>query len=110
MLSFVVNMMAPVQSRDEVFALLRQNRASFEQFGVGRLGLFGSFRRDTAGPDSDVDLLIEFLPEKKSFRNFMRLAHLLEDLFQRRVELVTPESLSPYLRDAILQDVEYVVA
>ena len=75
-----------------------------------RLGLFGSFRRNEPRPDSDVDLLIEFVPEKKSLRNFMRLAFMLEDLFRRRVELVTPESLSPYLRETVLEDVEYVHA
>jgi len=105
-----MNGIGSVQTREDVLALLRQNRASVEQLGVKRLGLFGSFRRYEHRPDSDVDLLIEFVPEKKSFRNFMRLAFMLEDLFRRRVELVTPESLSPYLRETILEDVEYVLA
>ncbi|RPJ60073.1 MAG: nucleotidyltransferase [Acidobacteria bacterium] len=101
---------APVKTREEVLALLRQNRALVEQLGVRRLGLFGSFRRGEPRADSDVDLLIEFAPERKSFRNFMRLAFMLEDLFRRRVELVTPEGLSPHLRETILRDVEYVLA
>jgi predicted nucleotidyltransferase len=58
--------------------------------------------------DSAVPLLVEFLSGRKPFRNFMRLAFLLEALSRRRVELVTSESLSPYLRQAILRDVEYV--
>lgn len=105
-----MNRIGCVQTREDVLGLLRQNRASVEELGVKRLGLFGSFRRDEPRADSDVDLLIEFFPEKKSFRNFMRLAFMLEDLFRRRVELVTLESLSPYLREAILKDVEYVFA
>jgi len=75
--------------------------------GVRRLGLFGSFARGEQGADSDVDLLVEFTPGQKTFDNFMQLAFFLEDLFHRRVELVTPESLSPYLRPYIMDEVEY---
>jgi uncharacterized protein len=75
--------------------------------GVRQLGLFGSFARGEQRPDSDVDLLVEFAPGQKTFDNFMRLALFLEDLFHRRVELVTPESMSPYLRPYIMDEVEY---
>jgi hypothetical protein len=72
------------------------------------LGLFGSFRRDQQHGDSDVDLLVEFEPGAKTFDRYMDLAQLLEDLLGRRVELVTPEALSPYIGPHILQEVEYV--
>jgi hypothetical protein len=45
---------------------------------------------------------------QKTFDHFMALSFLLEDLLQRRVELVTPEGLSPYIGPYILQEVEYV--
>jgi uncharacterized protein len=77
--------------------------------GVARLGLFGSFVRDEQGSDSDVDLLVEFAPGQKNFDNFMALGFYLEDLFDRRVELVTPESLSPYIRPHVMTEVEYAV-
>ena len=73
-----------------------------------RLGVFGSFVRGQQRPDSDVDLLVEFDPALKTFDNFMALSLLLEDLLQRRVELVTTESLSPHLRPHILDEVEDV--
>lgn len=57
---------------------------------------------------SDVDLLVEFEPGRKTFDNFMNLCFLLEDLFRRRVEPVTPESLSPYIKPNILEQAEYV--
>ena len=75
--------------------------------GVRRLGLFGSFVRGEQRADSDVDLLAEFAPGQKTFDNFMQLAFFLEDLFHRQVELVTPESMSPYLRPYIMDEVEY---
>ncbi|MGH9835584.1 MAG: nucleotidyltransferase family protein, partial [Blastocatellia bacterium] len=62
---------------------------------------------DEACAQSDVDILVEFEPEKKSFDNFMRLSFLLEDLFDRRVDLITTESLSPYIGPHILSEVEY---
>lgn len=76
--------------------------------GVVSLSLFGSFVRDEAGAESDVDLLVEFAPGAKTFDHFMDLAFLLEDLLGRTVELVTPESLSPYIGNHILDEAENV--
>ena len=73
-----------------------------------KLGLFGSFVREEQGVESDVDLLVEFEPGKKTFDNFIQLSFFLEDLFKRRVELVTSESLSPYIGPHIMNEVEYV--
>ncbi len=73
-----------------------------------KLGLFGSFIRDRQGADSDVDLLVEFEPGHKTFDAFIQLAFFLETLFERPVELVTPESLSPYIGPRILGEVENV--
>ncbi len=53
-------------------------------------------------------MLVEFAPGRKTFDNFMQLAFYLEELFGRKVELLTPESLSPYLGPRILREVEYV--
>lgn len=97
-----------VPTKEQALVLIRQNRDKIRAAGVNRLGLFGSFVRAQPGADSDVDLLVEFAPGKKTFDNFMRLAFYLEDLLGRRVELVTPESLSPYIGPHILKEVEYV--
>jgi predicted nucleotidyltransferase len=97
-----------VQSRHDVLDTLRAQREQLRALGVSRLGLFGSFSQDRPRQDSDVDLLIEFRPGEKSFDNFMAVSELLEALFARRVELVTPESLSPYIGPHILREVEYV--
>jgi uncharacterized protein len=103
-------MMNPVQTKEELENRLHTHREAIRHFGVKRLGLFGSFRRNAQSEQSDVDFLVEFLPGKKTFRNFMGLAFFLEDLLQRRVELVTPESLGPYMKAAILSEVESVEA
>jgi hypothetical protein len=51
---------------------------------------------------------VEFESGRKTFDNFIQVAWFLEELFGRRVELVTPEALSPYIGPHILREVEYV--
>ncbi|MFL6193081.1 MAG: nucleotidyltransferase family protein [Thermoanaerobaculia bacterium] len=100
--------MAAVSDRQEILRRIQGHGEEIRSLGVERLGLFGSFVRGEQGPQSDVDLLVRFRPEKKNFDNFMELAFLLEDLLQRKVELVTPESLSPYLGPHILDEAQDV--
>jgi predicted nucleotidyltransferase len=96
-----------VKNKSELFSALLKHQARLRQFGVKRCGVFGSFARGMQTGQSDVDLLVEFEPGKKSFDNFMGLAFFLEETIGRKVELVTPESLSPYIGPHILREVEY---
>ena len=97
-----------VQTKEQVLSLLQEHRHHICAFGVRRMGLFGSFAREQQGHESDVDMLVEFAPGRKTFDAFIQLAFFLEALFGRRVELVTPESLSPYIGPYILREMEYV--
>ncbi|MES2329997.1 MAG: nucleotidyltransferase domain-containing protein [Bacteroidota bacterium] len=98
-----------VHTKAEVLELLRQNGDRIRNFGVSGLGLFGSFVRDQSiNPESDVDFLLDFTQGQKTYRNLMDLGYFLEDLLGRKVELVTRESLSPYIGPHILQTVEHV--
>ena len=101
-------MEATVQTKQELIERLRHHRDDLRRLGVRRLGVFGSFRREEPHPESDVDLLIEFMVGEKSFDHYMALSFLLEDQLGRQVELVTPEALSPYIGPHILAEVEYV--
>jgi hypothetical protein len=102
-------MMPPVQSRTDVLERLAEAADEIRGLGVGRLALFGSFARSEARAESDVDLLVEFAPERKSFEAFMLLYDLLEERLGRRVELVTTEALSPYIGPRILAEAGDVV-
>jgi len=88
-----------VTTKQQVISLLEQNQGELRRLGVSRCGLFGSFR---------TDILVVFQPGMKTFNNFMDLCFFLEDLFGRSVDLVTPESLSPFFGQRILDEVEYV--
>lgn len=98
-----------VENKQEVLALLKEHESELRDSGVARLGLFGSFARNEQRAGSDIDLLIEFAVGQKTFDNLMRVGDYLEALFARRVELVTPESLSPYLQPRIVREAEYVL-
>ena len=96
--------------KSDVVARLREHQSRMPEFGVRKIGIFGSFAHDKATSNSDVDVLVEFDPNQKTFDNFMNLSFFLEDILQRRVELVTTSSLSPYIGPQILASVEYVAA
>lgn len=100
--------MATVQTKQDLIGRLCRHRDDLRRLGVRRLGLFGSFQRGESDLESDVDLLVEFVPGEKSFDNFMAVSFLLEEELGRSVELVTREALSPHLGPHILGDVEYV--
>jgi predicted nucleotidyltransferase len=102
-------MSATPPTRADVETRLANAQADILGLGVRRLALFGSVRRDAARLDSDVDVLVEFQPAQKSFDRFMALGDLLERLLGRKVELVTPESLSPFLKPHILADAVDVI-
>ncbi|MSQ06105.1 MAG: nucleotidyltransferase [Dehalococcoidia bacterium] len=97
-----------VQAKQDLLLLIQEHQEQIKAFGVSRLGIFGSFARGQQRDESDVDVLVEFAPGCKTFDAFIHLAFFLEDLFERPVELVTPESLSPYIGPHILSETEYV--
>ena len=96
-----------VKTKLDIFSVLEENRLRLRALGVKKIGLFGSFLRGEQRPDSDIDLLVQFEPEQKTFDNFIELSFFLEEVLQNRTELVTVESLSPYLGPHILREVEY---
>lgn len=96
------------RNKDEIFQRLAEAREELLRFGVTSIGLFGSFLAGRQTPESDVDLLVTFAPDQHTFDNFMDLSFFLEDLLGRRIELVTPEALSPYIGPHILREVERV--
>ena len=74
-----------------------------KRFGVKRIGLFGSFARGEEKDSSDADITVEF--DQPTFDNLMKLVFYLEELFHRKVELVTPDSLSPYIAPYVKNEV-----
>ena len=85
-------------NRDEVLALLRTHKPILmERFGVTALALFGSYARDQASDNSDVDILVRFTGPATS-RSYFGVQFYIEDLLGRRVDLVTDKALRPQFR------------
>lgn len=85
---------------------LLENRETLRKYGVKRIGLFGSYARETATVESDIDLLVEL--ERLTFDDYMGLAVFLEDLFKKDIDLVTPTSIKPGYKPYIEKEIEYV--
>ena len=92
---------------DEVRQRILDNRRKIRQYGVNRIGFLGSIVRRQERKDSDVDLLVFFDKEKLSFKNYMDLNFYLEDLLHAKVDLLTPEQISPYIMPYIQKEIQY---
>lgn len=98
-------------TRERAIQLLRQNQDYLRvEFGVSRIGLFGSVARDQSTDLSDVDLVVEF-SRPIGFR-FMDLAEHLESVLGRKVDLLTPAGVraiqSPQISERISEGLVYV--
>jgi len=86
--------------KEELAAFCRRHR-------IRKLAFFGSVLRDDFGPDSDVDVLVEFEPDARvGLIHFARMENELSEILQRKVDLNTPEFLSRYFRDEVLREAE----
>jgi len=88
--------MPQTPTRSTILEGLASHRDELRRLGVKSIGLFGSHLHATAGADSDIDLLVDLA--RPSFDDYMDVKFLLEDLFDRRVDLVTERALKPALR------------
>lgn len=79
----------------------------FKQFGVHRAAVFGSVARGEAGPQSDIDVLIE-LTEPLGLFTYARLNYTLEDALQKKVDLIKSNAIKPAFKKNILQDLVYI--
>lgn len=89
--------------REEALRRLAEHRDELAAMGAGSLSLFGSVARDEAGPDSDVDVLIQF-DRPLSLFDLGRIQIRLEEILGHRVDLVMPEGLRPRLRTRVLAE------
>ncbi len=95
-------------NKQEILALLQAHkRELLDRFGVVSVGLFGSYARDAARDDSDVDIAIEFVPERKNLGNFLGCKRYLEALMSRPVDLGIESTLKPAVRESVRQDIHY---
>lgn len=94
---------------EEIIRPLRAKKQFYhETFGVTRMGVFGSFTQGKQTSSSDIDIVIEMKKEKKNLHNFLQLKRLLEDEFNRSVDLGFEHTLKPVVREKIKGKITYV--
>ena len=90
-------------TKDTILHTLEEHRTVLRQYGVRGIELFGSYARGEQRPDSDIDFLVEFEPGRGLFRDYSDVLILLEDLFEKSIDLVKPhlvrERFKPYILD-----------
>jgi len=92
-------------SKNEILKKLYANRSKMKQFGVRKIGLFGSYAKGKPREKSDIDVLVEF--KEKTFDNYMNLKFFLERLLKAKVDLVIYDALKPQLKPLIMNEVIY---
>ncbi len=97
-------------TQDIIINYLSEHKEQFKKdFGITKIGLFGSYARNEAKNDSDIDILIELrkglvdIYEKKSL-----LKEIMEKAFDKKVDIAREKYLRPLVKDEILKEVKYV--
>jgi predicted nucleotidyltransferase len=94
-------------SKETILHRLRKSYQLTAQFGVQRIGLFGSFARGTAQESSDVDLIVEF--QRPIGLKFVEMVEYLENLLGRRVDVLTPAGLRGIRLPEVARQIEETV-
>lgn len=94
-------------TRNEILAKLAELKPLlYRDYAVKEIGLFGSFSDNSQTEDSDIDLLVEL--ERPIGWKFFSLQLYLEEIFHRKINLVTKNALKSQIKDKILKEVHYI--
>lgn len=96
-------------TKKDVLTKLKVEMPNLSQYGIHQIGVFGSYSKNAHDKNSDIDLLLDFDEKEENFDNYMAACELLEASFNgEKIDIVTKNGLSPYFRQQILDEVEYV--
>ncbi len=99
--------MSNKSAREKIRQILKNNKEVLEKnFGVDKIGLFGSYLRGEASEKSDIDILVEF-KKPIGFLKFIKLENYLSKVLNKKVDLVTKKALKPLIRKEILKEALY---
>ncbi|HEY3370943.1 MAG TPA: nucleotidyltransferase family protein [Prolixibacteraceae bacterium] len=96
-------------TKEYILSTIQTHKPELFKLGIRDIGLFGSYVRGEQSDKSDIDILIDFEPDKENYDNYMDVYDIIEQLFKNeRIEIVTKNGLSPYIGPKILNEVVYV--
>ena len=88
----------------EIISILNEKKSILDSYTVQKIGLFGSFAKDKQDINSDIDLIVEF--GNPNLDNFMDLVDYLENLFGRKVEVLTPIGVDTIRIKEVAEDIK----
>lgn len=94
-------------NKKSVIEVIREHKDILKQYGIEKIGIFGSVVRNENKPNSDLDIIFIFSKGMKTFQNLISAHDLLERRLKIKVDAVTPESVSSYIKPYIDQEVQY---
>jgi uncharacterized protein len=94
-------------NKNTIKSLLVKNQKLLKDFGVIRIGLFGSYLRHQETDESDIDLLVD-ADENMSLLRFADLQNRLSEIFDHKIDLVSVNGISKYIKPTVMKEVEYV--
>jgi uncharacterized protein len=88
-----------------IIATLRDHQPVLAAMGIRHAGVFGSVARGEAGPESDIDILVEFEPgQPRDIYAYVGIQERVATLFSGRVDVVDRGALRPRLRGTVMRD------
>lgn len=94
-------------TKDSIILKLKELKPLLEkEYSVRQIGIFGSFSDETYSDNSDIDLLVVL--EKPIGWKFFSLELYLEQIFNRKIDLVTKNSIKEQIKDNILDQIQYI--
>lgn len=90
-------------TKENLLKVLRENKSKIEEMGAVKIGVFGSYVKGTATEESDVDILVEINPEGDIYGKYCNIKYFLEDLFNKKVDLLTTSHFRKNYRTEIAQ-------
>jgi predicted nucleotidyltransferase len=100
--------MAVITLNDVIAPLKKRKQFYHDQFGVVRIGIFGSFVEGRQTPTSDIDIVIEMKSDKKNLHNFLQFKRMLESEFNRTIDLGFEKNLKSVVSEKIGNKIVYV--
>jgi hypothetical protein len=98
-------------TRDEILKKLQENKDTIKSFGVKTIGIFGSWVKGKAENKSDIDVVVEFEKGTATFKNVCMVIDFLEELFGKKIDLLTPDGIESirikHIKEEIKKEVEY---
>jgi predicted nucleotidyltransferase len=94
-------------TKEDIKKVLMRNRKILKKYKVNKIGIFGSFATGRNRKRSDVDLLVEF-DDMIDLFDFVHLSDEIKQILKSKVDLVTPDTIKPYIKPRILKEVEWI--